>query len=31
MVEMEDDSSVGVDTPEDLDRVRAILEARLNS
>lgn len=29
MVEMEDDHSIGVDTPEDLERVRALLESRL--
>ena len=29
MVECTDDCSIGVDTPEDLDRVRAILETRI--
>ena len=29
MVELADDASIGVDTPEDLERVRAVLESRL--
>lgn len=31
MVERAEDSSIGVDTPEDLERVRAVLENRLSS